>query len=56
MRHLVVAMIVAWGLHLAYLVSLALRQHRLRREVAEMRTLVERLEQSASSSPPSAER
>jgi len=46
MRHLVIAMIVAWIIHLAYLVSLAVRQHRLRREVAEMRALLERLEQS----------
>lgn len=50
MRHLVVAMIVAWVIHLIYLISLAVRQSRLRREVGEMRALLERLEQSTTPS------
>ncbi len=46
MRNLVIAMIVAWLIHLAYLLSLARRQQRLHQEAEELRRLLERLEQA----------
>lgn len=49
MRNLVIAMVVAWVIHVGYLVSLALRQRRLQRETEELRQTLERLERSASS-------
>jgi len=48
MRHLVIAMIIAWLIHLAYLVSLARRQQRLHQEAEELRRLAERLERSSA--------
>ncbi len=49
MRNLVIAMIVAWLIHLAYLLSLARRQRRLHQEAEELRRLLERLEQAPRS-------
>jgi hypothetical protein len=51
MRNLIIAMIVAWLIHLAYLISLARRQRRLQQEAEELRRIAERLERS--SAPPS---
>jgi len=48
MRNLVIAMIIAWLIHLAYLLSLARRQQRLQQEAEELRRLAERLERSSS--------
>jgi Flp pilus assembly protein TadB len=49
MRNLVIAMVVAWVIHIAYLISLALRQRRLQRETEELRQTLERLERAAHS-------
>jgi biopolymer transport protein ExbB/TolQ len=46
MRHLIIAMIVAWLIHLLYLVSLARRQQRLHQEAEELRRLVDQLDRS----------
>ncbi len=47
MRNLVIAMIVAWLIHLAYLLTLARRQRRLQQEAGELRRILEELERGA---------